>query len=210
MLSSSYGKSIPQKIFQFLIRCSPIHIFFHRKKKINLNLIMAEKDSNIDIEQHEKLLKHRNASISSRKSGMLIKLEKQKKQIVQRCVSQVVRRIYILNWITTYNGNFFISDLIAGITLGLTMIPQAIAYAALAGLSSQYGLYAAFIGSYIYVIFGSVKQVSIGPTSLMALLVLPLTAGKPIEYVFVLAFIAGCIELLLGIFRLGMETSGFL
>lgn len=164
---------------------------------------MSERETNIDIEQNAKLLaKARHASISSR-SGMLIKLEKQKKQIAQRCVSQVVRRIYILSWITSYNSNFFISDLIAGITLGLTMIPQAIAYAALAGLSSQYGLYAAFIGSFTYVIFGSVKQVSIGPTSLMALLVLPLTAGKPIEYVFVLAFIAGCIELLLGIFKLG-------
>ncbi|XP_063704047.1 sodium-independent sulfate anion transporter isoform X2 [Culicoides brevitarsis] len=134
---------------------------------------------------------------------MLIKLQKPKKQIVQRCTAQVVRRIYILSWITSYNTNFFFSDLIAGITLGLTMIPQAIAYATLAGLSSEYGLYAAFIGSFTYVIFGSVKQVSIGPTSLMALLVLPLTTGKPIEYVFVLAFIAGCIELLLGIFKMG-------
>uniref|UniRef100_A0A336LZJ1 CSON006191 protein n=1 Tax=Culicoides sonorensis TaxID=179676 RepID=A0A336LZJ1_CULSO len=156
-----------------------------------------------EVEQNEKLLaKSRNLSIHSR-SGMQIKLEKQNKQIFQRCTTQIVRRIYILNWITSYNSNFFISDLIAGITLGLTIIPQAIAYAALAGLSSEYGLYAAFIGAFIYVVFGSVKQVSIGPTSLMALLVLPLTAGKPIEYVFVLAFIAGCIELLLGICKMG-------
>lgn len=164
---------------------------------------MSTKEANIDIEQNEKLLKNtRHTSISSR-SGMLIKLQKPKKQIVQRCALQITRRIYILSWITSYNMNFFIADLIAGITLGLTMIPQAIAYAALAGLSSQYGLYAAFIGSYVYVIFGSVKQVSIGPTSLMALLVLPLTAGKPIEYVFVLAFIAGCIELLMGVLKMG-------
>lgn len=52
-------------------------------------------------------------------------------------------------------------------------------------------------------IFGTVKQVSIGPTSLMSLLVLPATYGKPIEYVFVLSFIAGCVELLLGVLRLG-------
>lgn len=164
---------------------------------------MSTKETNLDIEQNEKLLtKARHASISSR-SGMLIKLKKPQKHIVQRCTSQIARRVYIFTWITSYNMNFFISDLIAGITLGLTVIPQAIAYAALAGLPSQYGLYAAFIGSYTYVIFGSVKQVSIGPTSLMALLVLPLTEGKPIEYVFVLAFIAGCIELLLGIFKMG-------
>lgn len=52
-------------------------------------------------------------------------------------------------------------------------------------------------------IFGTVKQVSIGPTSLMSLLVLPATYGKPIEYVFVLSFVAGCVELLLGVLKLG-------
>lgn len=56
------------------------------------------------------------------------------------------RRVYILSWIRTYDKATAISDMIAGITLGLTMIPQAIAYAALAGLPSQYGLYSAFIG----------------------------------------------------------------
>lgn len=56
-------------------------------------------------------------------------------------------------------------------------------------------------------IFGTVKQVSIGPTSLMSLLVLPATQGKPIEYVFFLAFVAGCIELLLGILKLGFITD---
>lgn len=58
----------------------------------------------------------------------------------------VCRRIYILSWIRSYDQTTAYSDLIAGITLGLTMIPQAIAYAALAQLPSHYGLYAAFIG----------------------------------------------------------------
>lgn len=58
----------------------------------------------------------------------------------------VYRRIYILTWIRKYDQNTAIADIIAGITLGLTMIPQAIAYAALAQLPSQYGLYAAFMG----------------------------------------------------------------
>lgn len=58
----------------------------------------------------------------------------------------VYRRIYILTWIRSYDQSTAVSDVIAGITLGLTMIPQAIAYAALAQLPSQYGLYAAFMG----------------------------------------------------------------
>lgn len=56
------------------------------------------------------------------------------------------RRIYILTWLPNYDRNTLISDAIAGITLGLTMIPQSIAYAALAQLPSQYGLYSAFMG----------------------------------------------------------------
>lgn len=62
--------------------------------------------------------------------------------------THVAQRIYILTWIPNYDKSLAISDMIAGITLGLTMIPQAIAYAALAGLPSQYGLYSAFVGNY--------------------------------------------------------------
>lgn len=136
------------------------------------------------------------------------------------------RRIYILTWIRHYDREKAISDLIAGITLGLTIIPQSIAYAALAGRSSEYGLYTAFIGnrsyvplikniilhslirncisgSIIYVFFGTIPQVSIGPTSLMSLMVLQYCYEKPIEIVIVLAFLAGCVELLMGIFQLG-------
>jgi solute carrier family 26 (sodium-independent sulfate anion transporter), member 11 len=113
------------------------------------------------------------------------------------------RHLHIINWIRTYDRNTAMADLIAGFTLGLTMIPQSIAYASLANLPSQYGLYAAFMGSLIYVFVGTVKEVSIGPTSLMALLTVQYTFGKPVEFVIVLGFLAGCVELLMGIFKLG-------
>lgn len=58
----------------------------------------------------------------------------------------VCRRIYILTWIRNYDQTTAYSDFIAGVTLGLTMIPQAIAYASIAGMDPHYGLYAAFIG----------------------------------------------------------------
>ncbi|XP_055615206.1 sodium-independent sulfate anion transporter [Toxorhynchites rutilus septentrionalis] len=122
-------------------------------------------------------------------------------------VSFLRRRINILSWITKYDREDLVSDFIAGLTLGLTIIPQSIAYAAIAGLPSQYGLYAAFMGSLVYVIFGSVKEVSIGPTSLMALLTFQYTADKPIEFIIVLAFLAGVMELLMGILKLGFLVS---
>uniref|UniRef100_A0A182WS97 STAS domain-containing protein n=1 Tax=Anopheles quadriannulatus TaxID=34691 RepID=A0A182WS97_ANOQN len=113
------------------------------------------------------------------------------------------RRLPILTWIRKYDGADALSDLIAGVTLGLTMIPQSIAYATIAGLPSQYGLYAAFMGSLVYVFCGTVREVSIGPTSLMSLLTLEYTAGRPVQYVIVLAFAAGLVELAMGAFRLG-------
>ncbi|XP_061393915.1 sodium-independent sulfate anion transporter [Musca vetustissima] len=119
----------------------------------------------------------------------------------------LVRRFYILSWIGSYDREKAVADLIAGITLGMTIIPQSIAYAALAGLSSEYGLYSAFIGSIIYVFFGTIPQVSIGPTSLMALLVLQFCADKPVEFVIVLAFMAGLFEFLMGVFQLGFIVN---
>uniref|UniRef100_A0A182NVJ6 STAS domain-containing protein n=1 Tax=Anopheles dirus TaxID=7168 RepID=A0A182NVJ6_9DIPT len=113
------------------------------------------------------------------------------------------RRLPILTWIRRYDGEDALSDLIAGVTLGLTMIPQSIAYATIAGLPSQYGLYAAFMGSLVYVFCGTVREVSIGPTSLMSLMTLEYTAGRPPQYVIVLAFASGLVELAMGAFRLG-------
>lgn len=66
------------------------------------------------------------------------------------------------------------------------------------------GLYTAFIGSFTYVFVGSIKEVSIGPTSLMALLTFSYVVGKPIECVILLTFLAGCVELAMGLFKLGM------
>ncbi|XP_055699169.1 sodium-independent sulfate anion transporter-like isoform X2 [Phlebotomus papatasi] len=114
----------------------------------------------------------------------------------------IIRRIHILSWIKSYSTKAAISDLIAGITLGLTMIPQAIAYAALANAPSQYGLYSAFAGSFLYVIFGSIPQVSIGPTNLMSLLTLQFTMDKPVEFIVILTFLAGIMEFLMGVLKL--------
>ncbi|XP_052863091.1 sodium-independent sulfate anion transporter-like [Anopheles cruzii] len=124
------------------------------------------------------------------------------KGLVGRC-GPIQRRLPILGWIRRYDRADGVADLIAGLTLGLTIIPQSMAYATIAGLPSQYGLYAAFMGSLVYVFLGTVKEVSIGPTSLMALLTYQYTAGRPAEYVVVLAFAAGLVELAMGVGRLG-------
>lgn len=113
------------------------------------------------------------------------------------------KRVYILQWLPKYNRVDFISDMISGITIGLTMMPQSIAYASLAELTAQYGLYSAFMGCIIYVFFGTIKEVSIGPTSLMALLALSYTRDLPVDFVILLAFLSGCVEFIMGLLKLG-------
>lgn len=76
---------------------------------------------------------------------------------------QVLRnRLPILKWLPTYRLSYLFYDFIAGLTVGLTAIPQGIAYAIVAGLPPQYGLYSGFVGSFVYLIFGSSKDVTIG------------------------------------------------
>ncbi|XP_017480099.1 PREDICTED: sodium-independent sulfate anion transporter-like [Rhagoletis zephyria] len=110
-------------------------------------------------------------------------------------------RLEILNWIGDYNTEWAMSDLIAGITLGLTIIPESIACALLAGLPARYGLCSAFLGSFVYLIFGSINKVIIGPTSLVALVSLQFTVGKPIEFAILLTFLTGVVELIMGTLR---------
>ena len=120
-----------------------------------------------------------------------------------RAKSFLRRRLCILNWIGKYNVRWGINDAIAGITLGLTIIPESIACALLAGLPARYGLCSAFIGCFIYLIFGSINKVIIGPTSLVALVTVQFTVGKPIEFAFILTFLSGVVQLIMSALQIG-------
>lgn len=111
-------------------------------------------------------------------------------------------RIPLLKWLPRYTVKDALGDLVAGLTVGLTLIPQAIAYAGLAGLSPQYGLYSALVGSFVYIIFGTCREVNIGPTALISLLTFTYARGIP-EYAILLCFLTGCVTIVLGILRLG-------
>lgn len=126
-----------------------------------------------------------------------------KRSISSRALKAFKRTFYIVEWLPKYRKHDILGDIIAGITVGLTMMPQSIAYASLAELPAQYGLYTALMGSFIYIFFGTIKQISIGPSSLMTLLTFSYTGHLPIEYMVLLCFLAGCVELLMGILNLG-------
>ena len=122
--------------------------------------------------------------------------------------------IPILEWLPNYEKSLFRDDLIAGITVGIILIPQGIAYALIAGLPPIYGLYCALVPQIIYAIFGSARQVAIGPVATDSLIVatgvstLALAGSESyISIAILLALMVGTIQFILGIFNLGFIVN---
>jgi SulP family sulfate permease len=120
----------------------------------------------------------------------------------------------ILEWLPNYTSSRFKGDFVAGITVGIVLIPQGIAYALIAGLPPIYGLYTALIPQIMYAIFGSSRQVAIGPVAMDSLIVaagvstLALAGSDSyIEIAILLALMVGVIQLLMGVFRLGFIVN---
>ncbi|RAK95585.1 SLC26/SulP family anion transporter [Aspergillus ibericus CBS 121593] len=116
-----------------------------------------------------------------------------------------------LHWIWSYNLQWFIGDLIAGVTVGAVVIPQGMAYAILAKLPAEYGLYSSFMGVLIYWFFATSKDITIGPVAVMSTLVGTIIIDVQAKYPDVegttiaqaLAIICGAITTFIGLFRLG-------
>ncbi|CAN1338705.1 Probable sulfate transporter 4.2 [Linum perenne] len=114
-------------------------------------------------------------------------------------------------WIRTYRWrDDFQVDLVAGLTIGVMLVPQAMSYAKLAGLQPIYGLYTGFVPIFVYAAFGSSRQLAIGPVALVSLLVsnvLREIAGSSdelyTELAIVLALMVGILECIMGLLRLG-------
>jgi len=122
--------------------------------------------------------------------------------------------IPILEWLPQYNTSLFKGDLVAGITVGIILIPQGIAYALIAGLPPIYGLYCALVPQLMYVIFGSSRQVAIGPVAMDSLIVatgvstLALAGSDSyISIAILLALMVGAIQFIMGVFSLGFIVN---
>jgi len=102
------------------------------------------------------------------------------------------------------------ADLLAGLTGAVVVLPQAMAFATLAGLPPQYGLYAAMLPCIVAALFGSSRLMVTGPANAISLttmaLIAPLAAvGSPdyVRLVLTLSFLVGAMQLLLGLARVG-------
>ncbi|KAL9224744.1 hypothetical protein vseg_000753 [Gypsophila vaccaria] len=118
----------------------------------------------------------------------------------------------IFEWGRGYTLSKFLGDLVAGATIASLAIPQDIAYAKLANLEPQYGLYSSFVPPLIYAFMGSSREIAIGPVAVVSLLLGTLLRAEidpdenPVEYLhlaFTATFFAGIIQAALGFFRLG-------
>jgi SulP family sulfate permease len=122
----------------------------------------------------------------------------------------------IAKWLPEYRKKDLGADLSAGLSVGVMLVPQGMAYAMLAGLPPIYGLYASTIPLLIYAVLGSSAQLSVGPVAMASLLVasglaelvdLETEPAKYLELVMTLTMMVGAIRLLMGIMRLGFLVN---
>jgi sulfate permease, SulP family len=117
-------------------------------------------------------------------------------------------------WFKGYNKNYFKGDLSAGLTVGIMLIPQGMAYAMIAGLPPVYGLYAALVPLVVYTLLGTSRQLSVGPVAMDSLFVaatvsIMATVGteRYIELALLLALMIGALQLIFGLVRLGFLVN---
>jgi len=124
------------------------------------------------------------------------------------------RVLPITNWLGNYQRPDLRSDLAAGLTIAAMLIPQGMAYALLAGLPPEIGLYASTLPVLAYAIFGTSRQLAVGPVAIVSLLTAsalsPLyeqgTAGY-VSAAALLAIMVGLVHLVLGLGRLGFIVN---
>ncbi|WP_430429555.1 SulP family inorganic anion transporter [Parasphingorhabdus sp.] len=124
------------------------------------------------------------------------------------------RYLPILDWGSRYNGTTLTNDGVAAIIVTIMLIPQSLAYAMLAGLPPEIGLYASILPLIAYAIFGTSRTLAVGPVAVVSLMTLTaasaIAAPGSAEFIaaaLILALLSGLFLLLLGIFKLGFLAN---
>ncbi|MDO9047543.1 MAG: sulfate permease [Methylobacter sp.] len=124
--------------------------------------------------------------------------------------SRLTQLFPIVGWLKSYTRQEFNSDLFAGIITAILLVPQGIAYAILAGLPPQLGLYASILPPVLYAFFGTSRTLSVGPVSIAAIMIASALAtpevsvlGNPVQSALILSAESGIIMLLMALLRMG-------
>ena len=119
-----------------------------------------------------------------------------------------------LEWLRNYKREDLKGDLTAGLIVAIMLVPQGMAYAMLAGLPPVIGLYASTLPLIIYALFGSSRQLAVGPVAMMSLLVFagvsplaPPGSEKYVSLVLLLSLMVGVLQFSLGLFRAGFIVN---
>ncbi|TRX93749.1 hypothetical protein FHL15_005425 [Xylaria flabelliformis] len=117
-------------------------------------------------------------------------------------------KLPIVQWLPRYSPSWLVSDFVAGLTIGVMLIPQGLSYAKIATIPIEHGLYSSWIPAAIAVFLGTSKDLSSGPTSLMGLLTAEIISDlkgeyAPADIAAAVAFMVGIYGLVIGLLGLG-------
>jgi sulfate transporter 4 len=140
------------------------------------------------------------------------------------CSDWVGTFLPLYRWLQKYNyKDYLLTDVLAGVTVGVMIVPQSMSYAKLAGLPVEYGLYSSLVPIYAYALFGSSRQLAVGPVALVSLMLNTgltqvlqkegMTPENTPDYNSIYAtialqtsFLAGVCFIVMGLLRMGFVT----
>ena len=120
----------------------------------------------------------------------------------------------VLDWGRRYDRDTFVGDLVAALIVTIMLIPQSLAYALLAGLPPEVGLYASVAPLLLYAVFGSSRVLAVGPVAVVSLMTAAAigehaVVGSPMywQQAITLAFLSGAMLMVMGLLRLGFLAN---
>ena len=119
-----------------------------------------------------------------------------------------------IDWLGSYNARTFSDDLIAAVIVTIMLVPQSLAYALLAGVPAEVGLYASILPLVLYTVFGSSRTLAVGPVAVASLMTASSignlgleTQAQYLQAAMILAMLSGMFLLLLGLLRFGFLAN---
>jgi len=131
----------------------------------------------------------------------------------QPATSGLIQRwLPITSWLRRYTRDDLEGDLVAGIVTAILLVPQGMAFAILAGLPAQVGLYASILPPIVYALLGTSRTLSVGPVSVAAIMVAHALSGlsnniDPLQAALLLALLAGVVLLIMGVLGMGVVAN---
>jgi high affinity sulfate transporter 1 len=146
------------------------------------------------------------------RSGFLNENDTPRLSLKNTCSLWLSQLFPITTWLPQYKTHYLINDFASGLTVALMTIPQGLAYARVADLPIQYGLYGSFLAVIIYCFFGTSKDITLGPATITAMLVGQAVYNyanvqERIAIAVGLSFVTGAIQIIMGFFKLGIIVN---